>query len=134
MTPPLTQTIRYPLYLAALTTIDPQLYEAARIDGANRWQQMWHVTIPGLLPTMVVLLVLNVGTFMAVGFEKVLLLYSPLTYATADIIATYVYRVGITSSNFSYATAIGLFEAIIGLILILSANYAARRMTGTSLW
>ncbi|TLP98076.1 sugar ABC transporter permease, partial [Nesterenkonia salmonea] len=122
------------LYLAALTTIDPQLYEAARIDGANRWQQMWHVTIPGLLPTMVVLLVLNVGTFMAVGFEKVLLLYSPLTYATADIIATYVYRVGITSSNFSYATAIGLFEAIIGLILILSANYAARRMTGTSLW
>ncbi|NDK30995.1 sugar ABC transporter permease [Nesterenkonia sp. Hz 6-5] len=122
------------LYLAALTTIDPQLYEAARIDGANRWQQMWHVTIPGLLPTMVVLLVLNVGTFMAVGFEKVLLLYDPLTYATADIIATYVYRVGITSSNFSYATAIGLFEAIIGLILILSANYAARRMTGTSLW
>ncbi|NDK31625.1 ABC transporter permease [Nesterenkonia haasae] len=122
------------LYLAALTTIDPQLYEAARIDGANRWQQMWHVTIPGLLPTMVVLLVLNVGTFMAVGFEKVLLLYDPLTYATADIIATYVYRVGITSANFSYATAIGLFEAIIGLILILSANYAARRMTGTSLW
>lgn len=122
------------LYLAALTTIDPQLYEAARIDGANRLQQMWYVTIPGLMPTMVVLLVLNVGTFMAIGFEKVLLLYNPLVYETADIIATYVYRVGITSSNFSYATAIGLFEAIIGLILILSANYAARRLGGNSLW
>ncbi|WP_442935365.1 ABC transporter permease [Nesterenkonia sp. PF2B19] len=122
------------LYLAALTTIDPQLYEAARIDGANRWKQMWHVTIPGIMPTMVVLLILNVGTFMAVGFEKVLLLYNPLIYETADIIATYVYRVGITSSNFSYATAIGLFEAIIGLILILSANGIARKLGGNSLW
>ena len=122
------------LYLAALTTIDPQLYEAARIDGANRWKQMWHVTIPGIMPTMVVLLILNVGTFMAVGFEKVLLLYNPLVYETADIIATYVFRVGITSSNFSYATAIGLFEAIIGLILILSANAIARKLGGTSLW
>ncbi|GAA4919206.1 ABC transporter permease [Nesterenkonia rhizosphaerae] len=122
------------LYLAALTTIDTQLYEAARIDGANRWQQMWHVTIPGLMPTMVVLLVLNIGTFMAVGFEKVLLLQNPLIYQTGDVIATYVYRLGISNGNFSYGTAIGLFEAIIGLILILSANYTARRMTGTSLW
>lgn len=122
------------LYLAALTTIDPQLYEAARIDGANRWKQMWHVTIPGIMPTMVVLLVLNIGTFMAVGFEKVLLLQNNLNMATADVIATYVYRMGISQGQFSYGTAIGLFEAIIGLILILSANYAARRMTGTSLW
>lgn len=122
------------LYLAALTTIDPQLYEAARIDGANRWKQMWHVTIPGITPTMVVLLILNVGTFMAVGFEKVLLLYNPLTYETADIIATYVYRIGITSSNFSYATAIGLFEALIGLVLILSANGIAKKLGGNSLW
>lgn len=122
------------LYLAALTTIDPQLYEAAKIDGANRWQQMWNVTIPGLLPTMVVLLVLNVGTFMAVGFEKVLLLQNPLNMATGDVIATYVYRIGISNGQFSYGTAIGLFEALIGLVLILSANYAARRMTGTSLW
>ncbi|MGJ9372445.1 ABC transporter permease [Nesterenkonia sp. CF4.4] len=122
------------LYLAALTTIDPQLYEAARIDGANRWKQMWHVTIPGITPTMIVLLILNVGTFMAVGFEKVLLLYNPLIYETADIIATYVYRVGITSSNFSYAAAIGLFEALIGLVLILSANGIARKLGGNSLW
>ena len=122
------------LYLAALTTIDPQLYEAARIDGASRWRQIWHVTLPGIRPTMVVLLILNIGTFMAVGFEKILLLYNPLLYPTADVIATYLYRVGIISSNFSYATAIGLFEAIIGLTLILTANAISRRAVGMSLW
>ena len=82
------------LYLAALTTIDEDLYEAARIDGANRWRQTWHVTLPGIRPTMVTLLILNIGTFMAVGFEKILLLYNPLTYPTADVISTYLYRVG----------------------------------------
>lgn len=122
------------LYLAALTTIDPQLYEAARIDGANRWRQTWHVTLPGIRPTMVVLLILNIGTFMAVGFEKILLLYNPALYSTADVISTYVYRVGITNSSFSYATAIGLFEGIIGLTLILSANAISRRLVGASLW
>ena len=122
------------LYLAALTTIDPQLYEAARIDGANRWKQIWHVTVPGIRPTMIVLLILNIGTFMSVGFEKVLLLYNPLLFPTADVIATYLYRVGIISSNFSYATAIGLFEALIGLVLILTANAISRRTVGTSLW
>lgn len=122
------------LYLAALTTIDPQLYEAARIDGANRWKQMWHVTIPGITPTMIVLLILNIGTFMAVGFEKVLLLYNPAVLETADIIATYVYRIGIASGNFSYATAIGLFEALIGLVLILTANGIAKKLGGNSLW
>lgn len=122
------------LYLAALTTIDPQLYEAARIDGANRWRQIWHVTLPGIRPTMIVLLILNIGTFMAVGFEKILLLYNPLLFPTADVISTYLYRVGIVSSNFSYATAIGLFEALIGLTLILTANAISRRTVGTSLW
>ncbi|MFS0703137.1 ABC transporter permease [Cellulomonas sp. 179-A 9B4 NHS] len=122
------------LYLAALSTIDPQLYEAARIDGANRWRQTWHVTLPGIRPTMVVLLILNIGTFMAVGFEKILLLYNPLLFPTADVIATYLYRVGIGSSQFSYATAIGLFEAIIGLTLVLSANAISRRVVGASLW
>lgn len=122
------------LYLAALTTIDTQLYEAARIDGANRWQQTWHVTLPGIRPTMITLLILNVGTFMAVGFEKVLLLYNPLTYPTADVVSTYLYRVGLVSNNFSYAAAIGLFESIIGLTLILSANAISRRAVGTSLW
>ncbi|MEJ3746167.1 ABC transporter permease subunit [Actinomycetes bacterium KLBMP 9797] len=122
------------LYLAALTTIDENLFEAARMDGANRWRQIWHVTLPGIRPTMVTLLILNIGTFMAVGFEKVLLLYNPLTYPTADVISTYLYRVGIVSGNFSYAAAIGLFEAIIGLTLVLSANYISRRAVGTSLW
>ncbi|MEU1002555.1 MULTISPECIES: ABC transporter permease [Streptomyces] len=122
------------LYLAALTTIDEDLYEAARIDGAGRWQQIWHVTLPGIRPTMITLLILNVGTFMAVGFEKVLLLYNPLTYPTADVISTYVYRAGVESNSFSYAAAIGLFEAIIGLVLITSANTLSRRTVGTSLW
>ncbi|MFE0593134.1 ABC transporter permease [Micromonospora echinospora] len=122
------------LYLAALTTIDDDLYEAARIDGANRWRQTWHVTLPGIRPTMVTLLILNIGTFMAVGFEKILLLYNPLTYPTADVISTYLYRMGFESSNFSYAAAIGLFEALIGLVLVLTANTISRRTVGTSLW
>ncbi|WP_022917838.1 ABC transporter permease [Ruania albidiflava] len=122
------------LYLAALTTIDGQLYEAARIDGANRWQQTWHITLPGIRPTMVVLLILNIGSFMAVGFEKVLLLQNPLIYSTGDVISTYLYRVGIQSAQFSYGTAIGLFEALIGLVLVLSANFVSRRLVGASLW
>jgi putative aldouronate transport system permease protein len=122
------------LYLAALTTVDDQLYEAARIDGANRWQQTWHVTLPGIRPTMMVLLILNIGSFMAVGFEKVLLLQNPLIYSTADVISTYLYRVGIQSAQFSYAAAIGLFESVIGLILVLSANFVSRRLVGASLW
>lgn len=122
------------LYLAALTTIDSDLYEAARIDGANRWRQTWHVTLPGIRPTMVTLLILNIGTFMAVGFEKILLIYNPLTYPTADVISTYLFRVGIVSGSFSYAAAIGLFEAVIGLTLVLAANLISRRAVGTSLW
>jgi putative aldouronate transport system permease protein len=122
------------LYLAALTTIDQNLYEAARVDGASRWRQTWHVTLPGIRPTMVTLLILNIGSFMAVGFEKVLLLYNPLTYPTADVISTYLYRVGVQGGSFSYAAAIGLFEAVIGLTLVLSANAISRRTVGTSLW
>jgi putative aldouronate transport system permease protein len=122
------------LYLAAITTIDDQLYEAAQIDGANRWQQTWHVTLPGIRPMIVVLMVLNIGTFMAVGFEKVLLLYNPLTYPTGDVIATYVYRVGLSQGQYSYGAAIGLFEAIIGLTLVFVANRIGRRLTGSSLW
>jgi putative aldouronate transport system permease protein len=122
------------LYLAALTTIDQELYEQARIDGANRWRQTWHVTLPGIRPTMMTLLILNIGTFMAVGFEKILLLYNPLTYPTADVVSTYLYRVGVVSGVFSYAAAIGLFESAIGLTLVLSANFISRRTVQTSLW
>ncbi|MCC2315481.1 ABC transporter permease [Cellulomonas xiejunii] len=122
------------LYLAALTTVDASLYEAARIDGAGRLRQTWHVTLPGIRPTMITLLILNIGLFLNVGFEKVLLLYNPLTYATGDVVSTYLYRVGLVSNNFSYATAIGLFQAIIGLVMILSANFLSRRVVGASLW
>lgn len=122
------------LYLAALTNIDENLYDAAKIDGANRWKQTLHVTIPGIMPMIVVLLTLSVGKFMQVGFEKILLLYNPLIYQTADVISTYLYRVGLQSGSFSYAAAIGLFEAIIGFILVFSANYISRKLTGTSLW
>jgi putative aldouronate transport system permease protein len=122
------------LYLAALTTIDDELYEAARIDGASRWRQTWHVTLPGIRPTMMTLLILNIGTFLSVGFEKVLLLYNPLTFPTADVISTYLYRVGVVSGSFSYAAAIGLFESVIGLTLVLTANFVSKRTVGASLW
>jgi putative aldouronate transport system permease protein len=122
------------LYLAALTTVDSQLYEAARIDGAGRWRQTWHITLPGIRPTMIVVLILNIGTFMAVGFEKILLIYNPLTYPTADVISSYLYRVGIVSGSFSYAAAIGLFESVIGLSLVFAANTFARRVLGAGLW
>lgn len=122
------------LYLAALTGINDELYEAAKIDGANRWRQTIHITIPGILPTIITLLILNIGNLLAVGFEKILLIYNPLNYKTSDVIATYVFRVGIESSNFSYATAIGLFEGIVGVILVFSANYISRRLTDNSLW
>lgn len=122
------------LYLAALTNIDDTLYEAAKMDGANRWQQMLHVTLPGILPTIITMLVLNVGSVLGVGFEKVLLLQNPLVYSTGDVVSTYLYRVGILSSNFSYATAIGIFVAIIGLVLVLGSNRISAKITKTSLW
>jgi putative aldouronate transport system permease protein len=122
------------LYLAALTNIDPNLYEAAAIDGAGRWKQTWHVTLPGIMPTVITLLILNIGNFMNVGFEKVFLLYNPLTYETGDVISTYLYRIGLGSANFSYATAIGLAQAVIGFVLVMGANMLSRKVTDRSLW
>lgn len=122
------------LYLAAMTNINTELYEAAKIDGANRFKQVIHVTIPGILPTIVTLLILDIGGIMGSNFEKVMLLYLPSTYEKADVISTYVYRMGITGGNFSYATAVGLFEGVIGLILIVGANLISKKLTETSLW
>ncbi|GLX66508.1 ABC transporter permease [Paenibacillus glycanilyticus] len=122
------------LYLAAMTGINTELYEAARIDGASRLRLAWHVTIPGILPTIMTLLVLDIGGIMGSNFEKILLLYNPLTYETADVISTYVYRMGITNANFSYATAVGLFEGVIGLILVTTANAISKKTTKSSLW
>lgn len=123
------------LYLAAMSGINPELYEAAALDGANKFQQCLHVTIPAILPTVSTLLVLNVGSLCgSAAFEKVFLLYNPTTYDTADIIATYVYRMGLQSGNYSYATAVGLFQGIINLVLLTVANRASRSLTGSALW
>lgn len=122
------------LYLAAITTIDPQLYEAARMDGAGRWKQTLHVTLPGIAATIVILLILQIGGMLEVGFEKVFLLYNPATYDTADVISTYVYRVGILQGSFSYATAIDLFMGVIGFLLVYTTNKISRRLGENSLW
>lgn len=123
------------LYLAAMANINTELYEAARCDGASRFRQVWHVTIPGILPTITTLLVLDIGGIIGgANFEKVMLLYNPMTYEKADVIATYVYRMGVGSGNYSYATAVGLFEGVIGLILVLGANALSKKLTQSSLW
>ncbi|MFP4443634.1 MAG: ABC transporter permease [Spirochaetia bacterium] len=122
------------VYLAALTSIDPQLYESSEIDGARRFQQTLYITLPGLLPTITVLLILQIGRILSLSFQKILLLYNPMTYPVADVIQTYVYRMGLLQNNFSYATAIGFFESIIGLFLVISANKIARKVSDTSLW
>ncbi len=123
------------LYLAAMTGINTELYEAAGVDGAGKLKQAWHVTIPGIMPTIMTLLILDIGGIMTSGnMQKILLLYNPLTQGKADIIGTYVYRMGISGGKFSYATAVGLFEGLIGLILVTSANIISKKTTQTSLW
>ena len=123
------------LYLTAMTNIDMGLYEAAEIDGANKFKQALHVTRPGILPTIMTLLIMDIGNIItASNMQKILLLYNPLTQSRADIIDTLVYRMGISGGNFSYASAVGLFSALIGLILVTAANYLSKKFTETSLW
>ncbi|MFC5653324.1 ABC transporter permease [Paenibacillus solisilvae] len=122
------------IYLAAISAIDPQIYEAAEIDGARRWHKMMHVTLPGILSTVIILFILAVGQLMEVGFEKILLLYSPTTYETADVISTFVYRRGVINSEYSFSAAIGLFNNLINLTLLLTVNYASKKVSETSLW
>lgn len=122
------------IYLAALSGIDPSLYEAAIIDGAGRFKQLLHVTLPGIMPTIVILLILRLGHMMNVGFEKVILLYSPATYETADVISSFVYRRGLQEFNWSYGAAVGIFNSIINLVLIVTANKVSRKLNETSLW
>lgn len=122
------------IYFAALSTIDPEIVEAAMIDGANRLQKIWHIDLPGIAPTITILFILNLGGLLSVGFEKVLLLQNPLNMQTADVISTYVYRVGLLGGQFSYSSAIGLFNSVINFVLLLAANTLARRMGETSLW
>jgi putative aldouronate transport system permease protein len=122
------------LYLAAITGVDETLYDAAYIDGANKLQLIWHVTLPGISDTIAVLLLLNIGVILNVGFEQMYVMYSPAVYNVGDILSTYVYRVGIGQARFSMATAIGLFQSFIGFVLICTSNFILKRTTGKSLW
>lgn len=116
------------IYMGALTNIDSTLYEAADMDGANRWHKMWHVTLPSLRPTVVTLFILNAGGIMQVGFEKVFLMSSPAPYEVSDVLSTYVYRQGILNSDFSYSAAVGLFNNIVALLFVLLANKIAKKL------
>ena len=122
------------MYLAALSGIDPQLYEAAKIDGASRLQKILYIDLPGITPVIVILLILSVGNLLAIGFEKVFLLQNPLNLATSEVIATYVYKIGLLNANFSFATAVGLFNSVINMILLVLVNSFAKRFSEASLW
>ncbi|WP_082727065.1 ABC transporter permease [Paenibacillus riograndensis] len=122
------------IYLAALSGINPSLYEAAVVDGAGRWKQLTHITLPGILPTVLILLILNVGTLLNVGWDKIILLYNPGTYVTADVISTFVYRRGVMEADYSFSAAVGLFNSVINFTLLVLANRISRKTTENSLW
>ncbi|GHU16458.1 sugar ABC transporter permease [Spirochaetia bacterium] len=122
------------IYLAAIAGIDMELYDAAIIDGAGRFRQILHITIPCILPTVIILFLLNIGNILNVGFEKIILLYSPAIYSTADVISTFTYRRGLIENNFSYSTAVGLFNSAINFVFLVAANTVSRRVSETSLW
>ena len=122
------------IYLAALSGIDAQLYEAAVIDGASRWKQIIHISLPGIASVISIQLLLTLGNILSVGYEKIMLLYNGSTMSTADVISTYVYRRGIISADLSYGTAVNVFQAVIGLVLIILANKAAQKAEAASLW
>ena len=122
------------IFLAALSGLDQALYEAARIDGAGRWKQTIHITIPGILPTIVIMLILAMGKIMNVSYQKILLMMTGSNQSVSDVISTYVYRRGITKADFSYATAVGLFQSLVSLVFVTTTNWISRRTTETSLW
>lgn len=122
------------VYLSAISAIDPQLYEAARMDGSNRFQMIRHITLPSIAPTVIILLIMNFGKIMNIGFEKVNLLSSPATYETADVIATYVYRRGILDSQYSFGSAVGLFNSVVNLALLLVVNRISKKVSSISLF
>ena len=122
------------IYFAALSGIDQALYEAADIDGAGRWNKILHITIPGISPTIIILLIMRIGNMMTLGWDKILLLYNPMIYEKADVISTYVYRIGLMNFQYSFSTAVGVFNSIINFILLLSANAISRKVNETSLW
>ena len=122
------------IFVAALSGIDPTLYEAAIMDGASRLKRAWYVTIPSIMPTIVILLILKIGNMMSLGWDKIILLYNPMTYETADVISSYVYRRGLIQFDYSFSTAAGLFNSIVNFALLIVANTISRRVNETSLW
>ncbi|UQZ77645.1 sugar ABC transporter permease [Niallia circulans] len=122
------------IYLAALSAIDPQLQEAAKIDGASRLQRIWHINLPSIKPTIIIMLILQCGSILGVGFEKVFLMQNSLNMSASDVISTHIYRTGILGADYSYSTAIGLFESFVNLIILLLVNYTARKVNKVSLW
>lgn len=122
------------IYLAALTAVDKQLHEAAIIDGASRLQRIWHINIPTILPTIVILFILNAGSVMSVGFEKIFLMQNDLNLSSSDVISTFVYRSGILEAQYSFSAAVGLFNSIINFIMLIMVNYFAKKINQTSLW
>jgi len=122
------------IYTAAISGIDQSLYEAAKIDGSNRWQQTLHVTLPGISNTIVILLLLQIGNLMNVGYEKIILLYNPAIYETSDVISSFVFRKGLLESNWSFSAAVGLFNSVINFILVVVFNQISRKVNNFSLW
>ena len=122
------------IYMAALAGIDQELYEAAMIDGAGRWKQTVHVTLPCIMPTIIILLILRMGMLLSVGYEKIILLYNPVTRKTADVISTYVYRVGLEDKSWSFSAAVGLFNSAINLVFLLVTNSLSKKFSDTALW
>ena len=122
------------IYLAALTGVSPSLYEAAAVDGATRFQRIWNISLPGILPVIVLITMLNIGNLLSAGFEQVFVLYNPSVYGVGDIIDTWVYRTGVQGFQFSIAAAVGLFQGIVGFFLIITANWASKRYAGTGIW
>ncbi len=122
------------IYLAAISGIDQDQYEAARVDGAGRMKQILHITLPGIMPTVITLLILRMGSILGVGYEKILLLYNPTTYSTADVISTYVYRTGLIGAQWSYSTAVGLFNSVVNVIVLVTANAISKKYTENGLF
>lgn len=122
------------IYYSSLCSIDAELYEAATIDGAGRWKQTLHITLPGLLPTIGIMLIMNIGNLLNVGYEMIILLYMPATFDTSDVISTYMYRAGIESANYSMSTAVGLFNGVVSLILVLAANKVSKKISDVSIF
>lgn len=122
------------VYLAALTGVDPELYEACIVDGGGRLRQTWHITLPAISPTIIIMLIFRVGNLLSVGYESIILMYNPTIYETADVISTFVYRRGLLEADYSFSAAVGLFQSVIGLVLITATNYISRRVSETSLW